>query len=180
VTWESKNPFSAERGGIRGTIRSWARNKAGHFAARINKRRTGVATRQISQIQDPDNPFEPPARASMSDLEWDDLKRAIVNDLETQLRTEIEAQGPHWQSRVRNLRWAVQIVQRQMAIPWEWRSMPEIADEIPGLEAGLRGGLADQLKRRIDQARRKALGEARLLFLKTESFCHRWSGKCFR
>lgn len=27
VTWESKNAFSAERGGIRGTIRSWARNK---------------------------------------------------------------------------------------------------------------------------------------------------------
>jgi hypothetical protein len=165
ATWESRNPFSAARNGIRGTIRAWARNKAGHFAARINKIRTGVATRQISQIQDPDNPFEPPARASMSDLEWDDLKGAIINDLESQLRKEIEAQGPHWQSRVRNLRWAVEIVKRQMAIPWEWRTMPEIANEIPGLEARLRGGLADQLKRRIDQARRKALGEARLRIL---------------
>jgi hypothetical protein len=165
VTWESRNPFSAERNGIRGTIRSWARNAAGHFAARLTKRRAAVATHQISQIQDPDQPFEPPAQPSMSDLEWGDLKQAIVNDLEAQLRKEIEAQGPHWRSRVRNLRLAAAIVKRQMAIPWEWRSMPEAAREVPGLEAGLRGGLADQLKRRIDQARRRALGEARLGFL---------------
>src|SRR5262249_53445254 len=130
MTWESRNPLSAGRNGVRGTIRSWARNKAGHFAARLNKLRTGVTTRQISQIQDPDQPFEPPARSSMSDLEWEDLQQAIINDLETQLRQEIEAQGPHWRSRVRNLRWAVEIVQRQMAIPWTWRSMPEIAGEI--------------------------------------------------
>jgi hypothetical protein len=39
--------------------------------------------------------------------------------------------------------------------------MPEVAAEIPGLQAGLRGGLADQLKRQIDLARRKALGEGR-------------------
>src|SRR5262249_15252914 len=162
VTWETRNPFSAARGGIRGTIRSWARNKAGHFAARLNKLRSGVTTRQISQVQDPDIAFDPPAQPQESELEWDDLKQAIINDLKTQLRKEIEAQGPHWQSRVRNLRWVVEIVQRQMAIPWEWRSLPEIADEIPGLEAGLRGGLADQLKRRIDKAKRKALGEARL------------------
>jgi hypothetical protein len=165
VTWESRNPLSVQRNGIRGTIRAWARYKAGHFAARLNKLRSGVTTHQISQIQDPDQPFELSARPAMSDLEWEDLKQAIISDLEAQLRKEIEAQGPHWQSRVRNLRWAVEIVKRQMAIPWEWRSMPAIADEIPGLEAGLRGGLADQLKRRIDQARRKALGEARLSFL---------------
>jgi hypothetical protein len=165
VTWESKNPFSAERGGIRGAIRSWARNAAGHFAARLNKLRSGVSTRQISQIQDPDNPFEPPARPEMSDMEWSDIRNAIINDLEVQLRQEIEAQGPHWQSRARNLRLAVEIVKRQMAIPWAWRSMPEVAREVPGLEAGLRGGLADQLKQRIDQARRKALGEASLGFL---------------
>src|SRR5262249_11953676 len=148
------------RGGIRGTIRSWARNKAGHFAARLTKRRAGVTTRQISQIHDPDNPFEIPARPLMSDQEWHDLKQAIINDLETQLWMEIAAQGPHWRSRVRNLLWAVEIVKGQMAMPWEWRSMPEVARDVPGLEAGLRGGLADQIKRRIDQARRKALGEA--------------------
>jgi hypothetical protein len=162
VTWETRNPFSATRGGIQGTIRSWARNLAGHFAARIHKRRAGVITHQISQIYDPDNPFEPPARPEMSDMEWEDLKNAIINDLEVQLRKEVEAQGPHWRSRVRKLRWAVEIAKQQMAIPWTWRSMPEIAADIPGLEAGLRGGLADQLKRRIDQARRKALGEATL------------------
>ena len=37
VTWETRNPLSAGRNGIRGTIRSWARNKAGHFAARLNE-----------------------------------------------------------------------------------------------------------------------------------------------
>ena len=180
TTWESRNPYSAERGGIRGTVRTWARNVAGHFAARLTKRRARVATRQISQIHEPDNPFDPPARSEESEMEWSDIRKAILNDLETQLRREVEAQGPHWQSRARSLRLAVEIVKRQMAIPWEWRSMPEIAAEIPGLEAGLRGGLADQLKRRIDQAKRKVLGEARLRILQSESFCHRWSGKCFR
>jgi hypothetical protein len=181
VTWETRNPFSAARGGIRGTIRAWARNVAGHFAARSNKRRTGVATYQASQIQEPDNPFDPPARSEESEMEWEDLKNAIINDLERQVQKEVETQGPHWQSRARHLRWAIEIVKRQMAIPWEWRSMPEVAAEIPGLEAGLRGGLADQLKRRIDQARRKALGEATLSFLQPADrgawFCHRRSGK---
>jgi hypothetical protein len=180
VTWESRNPFSAGRNGIRGTIRAWARNRAGHFAARLNKLRSGVTTRQISQIQDPDSPFEPPARPAMSDLEWEDLKQAIIHDLEKLLRKEIEAQGPHWRSRVRNLRWAVEIVKRQMAIPWTWRSMPEIADEIPGLEAGLRGGLADQLKRQIDQARRRALGEGALGLLQPAWLCQPRSGKSLR
>src|SRR5262249_10213200 len=106
-----------------------------------------------------------------------DLKQAIINDLEAQLRKEIEAQGPHWKARARNLRWAVAVVKQQMAIPWTWRSMPEIADQIPGLEAGLRGGLADQLKQRIDKAKRRALGEATLGFLQPAWLCHRRSGK---
>jgi hypothetical protein len=160
ATWEGRNPLSAQRQGIRGTIRAWARNKAGHFAARLTKRRAGVTTRQISQIHDPDNPFDPPARPSMSDLEWRDIRQAVIDDLESQLRKVIEGKGPHWRSRARNLRWAVEVVRRQMAVPWEFRSLPEVAPEVPGLEAGLRGGLADLLKRRIDQARRRALGEA--------------------
>jgi hypothetical protein len=96
----------------------------------------------------------------MSDLEWDDLKQAIINDLKTQLRKEIEAQGPHWKTRARNLLWAVEIVRHQMSLPWEWRSLPDAARDVPGLEGRLRGGLADLLKRRIDAARRRALGEA--------------------
>jgi hypothetical protein len=76
ATWESRNPLSAGRGGIRGTIRSWARNMAGHFAYRLNKRRTGVTTRQFSQVRDTGSPFrDPPARPQESDLEWEDLKR---------------------------------------------------------------------------------------------------------
>jgi hypothetical protein len=165
VTWETRNPFSAERQGLLGTIRAWARNKAGHFASRLNKLRSRVTTRQFRQLPDPDIAFDPPARPQESELEWADLKRAIVNDLETQLRQEIDAQGPHWRSRARNLRLAVEIVKRQMALPWEWLSLPAVARDVPGLEAGLRGGLADELKRRIDKAKREALGEARLSFL---------------
>ena len=177
MTWETRNPFSAERGGIRGTIRAWAYNIAGHFAARLTKRRTRVATHQFSQLPDPDNPLDPPARSEESEMEWSDIRNAIINDLQAQLRREVEAQGPHWQSRTRNLRLAVEIVKRQMEIPWEWRSMPEVAREIPGLQSGLRGGLADELKRRIDQARRKALGEATLGFLQPAWLCHRRWGK---
>jgi putative intracellular protease/amidase len=81
VTWENRNPYSAARNGIRGTVRAWARNKAGHFAARINKLRTGVATSHFSQLPNPDIAFDPPARPQESELEWDDLKRAIFNDL---------------------------------------------------------------------------------------------------
>jgi hypothetical protein len=158
VTWESRNPFSAGRNGVRGTIRSWARNKAGHFATRLLKRRTGVTTVPISQFQDA--PFDPEARPHESDVEWEDLRQTIIDDLEAQLRKEVEAEGPHWKSRVRNLRLAVEVVKRQMAIPWTWRSMPEIADEM-GLQTALRGGLADQLKRLIDQTKRRVLGEAK-------------------
>ena len=50
-----------------------------------------------------------------------------------------------------------------MAFPWEWRSMPQVAAYLPGLRARLRGGLADQLKRRIDLARSRALGEGRAI-----------------
>ena len=167
VTWETRNPFSSSRNGVRGTIRSWARHKAGHFAARITKRRTGVVTRQFSQLQHPENPFDSPGRPERSEWEWDDLKRAIINDLEAQVQKEIASQGAHWQSRVRNLLWAVEIVKRQMALPWEWRSTPDVIDEIPGLKAKLtnaqgvvqRGGLVNQLKVIIDKARNKALGE---------------------
>ena len=169
VTWETKNPLSAGRGGIRGTIRSWARNKAGHFASRLHKRRTGVVTRQVSQIQDPENSFDSPARPTMSHMEWLDLKRAIINNLERQLEKEIASKGAHWQSRERHLRWAVEIVKQQMAIPWEWLSMPEAIEEIPDLKAKLtnaqgvlqRGGLVNTLKVIIDKARNKALGECK-------------------
>jgi hypothetical protein len=161
VTWETKNPHSAGRSGLRGSIRSWGRHAAAHYSTRLHKRRARVTTHQASQIVDPRQTFDPPARTQMSDFEWYDLKRAIVNDLETQLNKEVEGQGPHWQSRARNLRWAIEVVRRQMAVPWEWRSMPDAAAEMPELNGKLRGGLADQLKLIIDKARRKGLGECR-------------------
>jgi hypothetical protein len=169
ATWESKNPLSAARGGIRGTIRSWARHKAGHFAARLHKRRTGVVTRQVSQIHKPGKLLDSPDRHTMSDFEWDDLRRAIIKDLKDQLQREIATHGPHWESRARNLRFAVEVVQAQMRFPWQWLSMPEAIQEVPGLKAKLtngqgvlqRGGLVNTLKVIIDKARSKALGEGK-------------------
>ena len=54
---------------------------------------------------------------------------------------------------------AVEIVKWQTALPWEWRSTPDVIDEIPGLKAKLtnaqgvvqRGGLVNQLKVIIDR-----------------------------
>ena len=124
----------------------------------------GVVTHQFGQLQ---RPFDSPGRPERSNLEWNDLRQAIINDLEKQLQKEISSQGAHWQSRVRNLRWAAEVVQRQMAMPWEWRSMPDVIEEIPDLKAKLtnaqgkllRGGLVNTLKGVIDRARSKALGE---------------------
>ena len=132
------------------------------FALVAFSRRTAVTTSQFGQVHDPDRSFDPPSRPEMSEFEWDDLKQAIISDLESQLHKELESQGAHWKSRARNLLLAVEIVKRQMVVPWEWRSMPDVAAEIPELNGKLRGGLADQLKTIIDQARRKALGECRL------------------
>ena len=111
VTWESRNPSSAGRNGIRGTIRSWARNVAGHFAGRLLKRRTAVTTSQFGQVHDPDRSFDPPSRPEMSEFEWDDLKQAIISDLESQSCTRSwNRKGPYWKSRARNLLLAVEIV----------------------------------------------------------------------
>jgi hypothetical protein len=65
--------------------------------------------------------------------------------------------GKHWQSRVRNLRWAIAIVDKQMAYPFQRRSMPEVMAEIPGLQGIRRGGLQQALKALIDDARLRAV-----------------------
>jgi hypothetical protein len=161
-TWESRFPMSVQRGGILGTVRSFANNLLGHFGQRLRKSRAGVATVQRSQIE---APIDPAARAETPADEWDEWRTAILRELRHDLRSEEEKKGgKHRQSRVRNLRWAIAIADELMKIPYQWRSMPEVMAEIPELRGIGRGGLQQTLKNIIDDARMrvvKKMGSAR-------------------
>jgi hypothetical protein len=158
-TWETRFRMSAERGGIRGTVRAVANNLIGHFAQRLRKRRAGISTLQHSQIGD--RPFDVPGRASSPAGEWQEWKSAILQELVSDLRRELanHDRGKHWESRVRNLRWALAIAAKQMEIPYERRSMPEVMAEIPELRDVGRGGLQQTLKNLIDDARNRVVAK---------------------
>ena len=55
------------------------------------------------------------------------------------------------------LRTVIALVEKQMAIPYEWRSMPEVMAEIPELRGVARGGLQQTLKNLIDDARSRVV-----------------------
>jgi hypothetical protein len=158
-TWETRFPRSAQRGGIRGTIRAVANNLVGHYAQRLRKARVSVATLQASQISDPDNPIEVAAGASNDPGEWEEWRKAIISELVKDLHHELARNqgGKHSAGRVRNLRWAVAIADKQMAVPYQWRSMPEVMAEIPDLQGVRRGGLQQALKNLIDDARMRVV-----------------------
>jgi hypothetical protein len=155
-TWETRFPLSAQRGGIRGTVRAFANHLIGHFAQRLRKSRAGVATVQRSQI---DAPIDPAARATTPAGEWDEWKTAILRELRNDLRSEEEKgqDGKRWQARLRNLRWAIAIAEKQLAVPYQWRSMPEVMAEIPELRGIRRGGLQQTLKALLDDARNRVV-----------------------
>jgi hypothetical protein len=157
-TWETRFPLSAIRGGIRGTVRAVANNLLGHFAQRLRKGRASASTYQISQIEDADNPIDPEGRASNPEVEWQEWKEAILRELAKDLNDELESnqRGRHWESRIRNLRWAIAIADAQMKYPYEWRSMAEVMPEI-GLQGVPRGGLQQALKNIIDHARMRVI-----------------------
>jgi hypothetical protein len=157
-TWESRFPQSVRRGRILGTVRAFANHLIGHFAQRLRKSRAGVSTVQQSQIEDP---IDPAARAANPAGEWDEWRSAILQELINDLRSE-EARSPggkHWEARIRNLRWAIAIADKQMAIPYQWRSMPEVMAEIPELRGVGRGGLQQTLKALIDDARMRVVAK---------------------
>ena len=157
-TWETRFPLSVQRGGIVGTVRAFINNLIGHFAQRLRKSRAGVSTMQQSQI---DAPMDPQARAANPEGEWDEWRAAILRELIKDLRSE-EARnegGKHGQARIRNLRWAIAIAEKQMAIPYQWRSMPEVMAEIPNLRGVGRGGLQQTLKALIDDARMRVVAK---------------------
>ena len=52
----------------------------------------------------------------------------------------------HAEARLRNLRWAIAIAEKQMAIPYLWRSMPEVMEEIPELR-GVGGAVCNRFSR---------------------------------
>src|SRR5262245_54538686 len=81
-------------------------------------------------------------------LESQLCKIPVIKDLHNEL--ESKRRGKHWETRVRNLRWAIAIVDKQMAVPYQWRSMPEVMAEIPGLQGVPRGGLQQVLTNLID------------------------------
>jgi hypothetical protein len=155
-TWETRFPLSAMRGGIRGTVRAFANHLIGHFAQRLRKGRASGSTVQQSQL---DKPIEPRGRVSNEEGEWQEWKDAILSELIRDLNDELESnqRGKHWESRIRNLRNAIAIVDRQMAYPYQWRSMPEVMAEIPGLQGVPRGGLQQALKNLIDDARMRVV-----------------------
>jgi hypothetical protein len=169
-TWESRFPLSARRSGIRGTVRAFANNLIGHFAQRLRKSRAAVSTFQQSQLE---APIDPEGRATNQEGEWEEWKAAILRELVQDLHDEManDQAGMHRESRVRNLRWAIAIADRQMAIPYQWRSMPEVMDEIPELRGRGRGGLQQALKNLIGDARMRVV--ARMGSDKEQAVAHR-------
>jgi hypothetical protein len=156
-TWETRFPLSAQRGGIRGTVRSFADHLIGHFAQRLRKSRASVSTVQRSQI---DAPIDPAARATIPADEWEEWKAAIIGELVKDLHDEMASEGGKLrQSRVRNLRWAIALVDKQMEYPFQWRSMAEVMAEIPGLQGRPRGGLQQELKNLLDDARTRVVAK---------------------
>jgi hypothetical protein len=133
-----------------------ANNLLGHFAQRLRKGRAGVSTVQRSQIE---APTDPEARATHPEGEWAEWRAAILQELTNDLQAELARNrgGQHGQDRVRNLRWAIAIADRQMAVPYERRSLPEVMAEIPALRGVGRGGLQQTLKNLIDDARHRVV-----------------------
>jgi hypothetical protein len=155
-TWESRFPSSVQRGGIRGTVRAFANNLIGHFAQRLRKSRASVSTFQRSQV---DEPIEPEGRATSQEGEWAEWKEAILRELVKDLNDELASnrRGKHWEARIRNIRLAIAIADRQMAFPYQSRSIRDVMAEIPGLQGVPRGGLQQVLKNLIDDARMRVV-----------------------
>jgi hypothetical protein len=158
-TWETRFPRSVHRGGIRGTVRAHVNYLLGHFAQRLRKSRARFPTVQWSRIADA--PIDPVAPAADPAGEWDEWRAAILAELTHDLR-RAEASNPggkHGQARLRNLRWALAIAEKVLAIPYQPRSMAEVLQEIPELRGIPRGGLQQTLKALIDDARMRVVAK---------------------
>jgi hypothetical protein len=157
-TWETRFPRSVHRGGLRGTVRAYAGHLLGHFAQRLRKSRARFPTLQWSQI---DAAIDPVAPAADPAGEWGEWRAAILAELTHDLR-RAEASNPggkHGQARVRNIRWSIAVAEKMLAIPYQWRSMPEVLREIPELRGIPRGGLQQTLKALIDDARMRVVAK---------------------
>jgi hypothetical protein len=157
-TWETRFPRSVHRGGLRGTVRAYANHLLGHFAQSLRKSRSRFPTVQWSQI---DTPLDPAAPAADPAGEWGEWRAAILAELTHDLR-RAEASNPggkHGQARVRNHRLALIIAEKQLAIPYQRRSMAEVLQEIPELRGIPRGGLQQTLKALIDNAQMRVVAK---------------------
>jgi hypothetical protein len=162
ATWERRNPTAT---GIVRTITGYAINLAGHYARQIQKRGSRQ-TIQMSQIDQP-NTFDFPLRRGRDDLTdemWDEIKQRAIEYLRKMLAHLIAEKGEggaHWQSRVRNVMATIEVVQRQMVLPWTWLDFSEVMREIPRLAplAGKRGGALQTIIKLATAAKKYALGD---------------------
>ena len=102
----------------------------------IQKRTGERKTMQFSQLDRDQASIEPtffrrvlPGQEDFTEDRWNELKSRAINYLERMLddlKAEKGEGGAHWQSRVRNMKNAIEVVQRQMAFPWTWRDFSEV------------------------------------------------------
>ena len=109
-----------------------------HFAQRLRKGRASISTLQ----QEPDRRHGQRAlrrvagRASNRAGEWEEWRSAIIQELANDLHDELARNqgGKHGEARVRSLRWAIAIAEKQMAIPLPLAApMPEVHGRNPGV-----------------------------------------------
>ena len=164
-TWESRNPISL---GIARTITGFVVNFASHYARMIQKRTGERKTMQFSQLGRDQASIELTffhrGREEFTEERWNEIKSRAIQYLErmlVNLKAGKGEGGAHWQSRVRTVSDALEIVQRQMIYPWTWRDFSEVLREIPRLAplAEKRGGALQTIINLATDAKSFALGE---------------------
>src|SRR5262252_791598 len=182
VTWESLNPASADLTGIRGNLNKRAYRATANYARAMQERRVGMRTVQMSQLEKGErsgvtDPEAGGGDESRENMEWEDLRQGVLANIQDELDNERMSggSGTNYQKRIQKLQWALEIAQRQMAIPWTWRPMPEVIAEIPELADLPRGGATHELQQIVNRAKMRALGQEQQesVRLALEEF-HRW------
>lgn len=160
ITWESRNPTAT---GIARTITGYAVNLAGNYARWMQKRASSRKTVQFSQLEPSGTLDFPLTQDDLTDDRWYEITSRAIEYLEqilADLRAE-KSKGAHWQSRVRNVTDALEVVRRQMILLWTWRDFAEVFREIPWLAhlATKRGGALQTIVNLANDAKRYALGD---------------------
>lgn len=143
-TWETKNPYSSERGGIIGTVSSYARGLSSHYADKLQKRRNKRIDRSQSE-----NVPEPTAPKEARHIEYEETSKKILANLRDSI-SKIKEGSPHWQARSRKLKLAHTVAKRMIEEPG--MTPHEAMMEIPELANKPRGGLHQEITELIRRA----------------------------